>query len=119
MSETSPTVKQVLAGAVKALGGQERPGQVQMAEAVAEDSDRSHHPLERRPGDEDVPQVGQAGHALLDLAAEERLGGEHRVGAAGEAHLGALAHDVDAGRDLVFAMVARPHAVSARTARML
>jgi ATP-dependent DNA helicase DinG len=33
--ETSPTVKQVLAGAVEALGGQERPGQIQMAEAVA------------------------------------------------------------------------------------
>jgi ATP-dependent DNA helicase DinG len=32
--ETSPTVKQVLAGAVEALGGQERPGQIQMAEAV-------------------------------------------------------------------------------------
>ena len=35
MPETSPTVKQVLAGAVKALGGQERPGQIQMAEAVS------------------------------------------------------------------------------------
>lgn len=34
MPETSPTVKQVLAGAVEALGGQERPGQIQMAEAV-------------------------------------------------------------------------------------
>ncbi|MGH3364747.1 MAG: ATP-dependent DNA helicase [Nocardioidaceae bacterium] len=34
MHETSPTVKQVLAGAVEALGGQERPGQIQMAEAV-------------------------------------------------------------------------------------
>ncbi|GAB2753161.1 ATP-dependent DNA helicase [Nocardioides pakistanensis] len=31
---SSPTVKQVLAGAVSALGGQERPGQIQMAEAV-------------------------------------------------------------------------------------
>ncbi|HEX6878305.1 MAG TPA: ATP-dependent DNA helicase [Nocardioidaceae bacterium] len=34
MPETSPTVKQVLAAAVEALGGQERPGQIQMAEAV-------------------------------------------------------------------------------------
>ncbi len=34
MPETSPTVKHVLAGAVEALGGQERPGQIQMAEAV-------------------------------------------------------------------------------------
>ncbi len=34
MPETSPTVKRVLAGAVEALGGQERPGQIQMAEAV-------------------------------------------------------------------------------------
>jgi ATP-dependent DNA helicase DinG len=31
---TTPTVKQVLAGAVAALGGQERAGQIQMAEAV-------------------------------------------------------------------------------------
>ncbi len=35
MPDTSPTVKQVLAAAVAALGGQERPGQVQMAEAVS------------------------------------------------------------------------------------
>jgi ATP-dependent DNA helicase DinG len=33
-TETTPTVKQVLAGAVEALGGQERVGQIQMAEAV-------------------------------------------------------------------------------------
>ncbi|HSE10273.1 MAG TPA: ATP-dependent DNA helicase [Nocardioidaceae bacterium] len=35
MPETPSTVKQVLAGAVEALGGQERPGQIQMAESVA------------------------------------------------------------------------------------
>ncbi len=36
MTEPDPTVRDVLAHAVEALGGQERPGQVQMAEAVAE-----------------------------------------------------------------------------------
>ena len=35
MTEPEPTVRDVLAQAVEALGGQERPGQVQMAEAVA------------------------------------------------------------------------------------
>ena len=45
MSETSPTVKQVLAGAVKALGGQERPGQIQMAEAVGRALSTGEHLL--------------------------------------------------------------------------
>ncbi|HEX5770312.1 MAG TPA: ATP-dependent DNA helicase [Nocardioidaceae bacterium] len=45
MSETSPTVKQVLAGAVKALGGQERPGQIQMAEAVGRAMSTGEHLL--------------------------------------------------------------------------
>ncbi len=35
MTEPEPTVRDVLAHAVEALGGQERPGQVQMAEEVA------------------------------------------------------------------------------------
>ena len=35
MSEPDPSVRDLLAHAVDALGGQERPGQVQMAEAVA------------------------------------------------------------------------------------
>ena len=35
MTEPEPTVREVLAHAVEALGGQERPGQVQMAEEVA------------------------------------------------------------------------------------
>ncbi len=45
MPETSPTVKQVLAGAVDALGGQERPGQIQMAEAVARSLSTGEHLL--------------------------------------------------------------------------
>ncbi len=45
MPETSPTVKQVLAGAVEALGGQERPGQIQMAEAVGRAMSTGEHLL--------------------------------------------------------------------------
>jgi ATP-dependent DNA helicase DinG len=45
VSETSPTVKQVLAGAVEALGGQERPGQIQMAEAVGRAMSTGEHLL--------------------------------------------------------------------------
>ena len=45
MSENSPTVKQVLAGAVAALGGEERAGQVQMAEAVGRALSRREHLL--------------------------------------------------------------------------
>ena len=45
MSESSPTVKQVLAGAVEALGGQERPGQIQMAEAVGRAMSSGEHLL--------------------------------------------------------------------------
>ncbi|HEX6248801.1 MAG TPA: ATP-dependent DNA helicase [Nocardioidaceae bacterium] len=45
MPETSPTVKQVLAAAVEALGGQERPGQIAMAEAVARALSSGEHLL--------------------------------------------------------------------------
>jgi ATP-dependent DNA helicase DinG len=45
VSESSPTVKQVLAGAVEALGGQERPGQIQMAEAVGRAMSTGEHLL--------------------------------------------------------------------------
>lgn len=45
MPETSPTVKQVLAGAVQALGGEERPGQIQMAEAVGRALSAGEHLL--------------------------------------------------------------------------
>jgi ATP-dependent DNA helicase DinG len=41
----APTVRAVLAAAVAALGGQERPGQVQMAEAVAEAMESGQHLL--------------------------------------------------------------------------
>ena len=40
-----PAVKEVLAGAVEALGGQERPGQIQMAEAVARAMNQHEHLL--------------------------------------------------------------------------
>ncbi len=42
---TKPSVKEVLAGAVEALGGQERSGQIQMAEAVARAMDHHEHLL--------------------------------------------------------------------------
>jgi ATP-dependent DNA helicase DinG len=42
---TRPSVKEVLAGAVEALGGQERPGQIQMAEAVARAMEQHEHLL--------------------------------------------------------------------------
>ncbi|MGH3347969.1 MAG: DEAD/DEAH box helicase, partial [Nocardioides sp.] len=45
MTEADPTVRDALARAVEALGGQERPGQVQMAEAVAQALDSSDHLL--------------------------------------------------------------------------
>lgn len=45
MPEDRPTVRRVLAAAVSALGGQERPGQVQMAEAVAEAMEEGRHLL--------------------------------------------------------------------------
>ena len=41
----TPTVRTVLAGAVEALGGQERPGQIQMAEAVAAAMSSGEHLL--------------------------------------------------------------------------
>ena len=41
----APTVRAVLAAAVAAVGGQERPGQVQMAEAVAEAMESGQHLL--------------------------------------------------------------------------
>ena len=41
----SPTVRDVLSAAVTALGGQERPGQVEMAEAVADALDSGTHLL--------------------------------------------------------------------------
>ncbi len=41
----TPPVKEVLAGAVEALGGQERPGQIQMAEAVARAMEHHEHLL--------------------------------------------------------------------------
>ena len=44
-TETTPTVKQVLAGAVEALGGQERAGQIQMAEAVGRSMATGEHLL--------------------------------------------------------------------------
>jgi ATP-dependent DNA helicase DinG len=44
-SRTRPAVKDVLAGAVEALGGQERPGQIQMAEAVARAMEQHEHLL--------------------------------------------------------------------------
>jgi ATP-dependent DNA helicase DinG len=44
-SRTRPAVKEVLAGAVEALGGQERPGQIQMAEAVARAMEQHEHLL--------------------------------------------------------------------------
>jgi ATP-dependent DNA helicase DinG len=40
-----PSVKEVLAGAVEALGGEERPGQIQMAEAVARAMNQHEHLL--------------------------------------------------------------------------
>ena len=40
-----PDVKEVLAGAVEALGGEERPGQIQMAEAVARAMKSGEHLL--------------------------------------------------------------------------
>ena len=40
-----PSVRDVLAGAVEALGGQERPGQIQMAEAVARAMSSGEHLL--------------------------------------------------------------------------
>ncbi len=45
MTEADPTVRDVLAHAVEALGGHERPGQVQMAEAVAEALGSGNHLL--------------------------------------------------------------------------
>jgi ATP-dependent DNA helicase DinG len=45
VTEADPTVRDVLAQAVEALGGQERPGQVQMAEAVAEALGSGNHLL--------------------------------------------------------------------------
>ncbi|MGZ4474034.1 MAG: ATP-dependent DNA helicase [Nocardioidaceae bacterium] len=47
MPDDQPTssVKEVLAGAVEALGGQERPGQIQMAEAVARAMSHGEHLL--------------------------------------------------------------------------
>ncbi|MGN6250986.1 MAG: ATP-dependent DNA helicase [Marmoricola sp.] len=45
MPEDRPTVRAVLAAAVEALGGQERAGQVQMAEAVAEAMESGRHLL--------------------------------------------------------------------------
>ena len=41
----APTVREVLAAAVEALGGQERPGQIQMADAVAESMESGQHLL--------------------------------------------------------------------------
>ncbi len=41
----APTVRQVLAGAVEALGGEERPGQIAMAEAVARAMKHREHLL--------------------------------------------------------------------------
>jgi ATP-dependent DNA helicase DinG len=41
----APTVRAVLAAAVEAVGGQERPGQIQMAEAVAEAMESGEHLL--------------------------------------------------------------------------
>ena len=42
-SDEAPTVREVLGAAVASLGGHERPGQVQMAEAVADAmTDRTH-----------------------------------------------------------------------------
>jgi ATP-dependent DNA helicase DinG len=43
--KTRPSVKEVLAGAVEALGGQERTGQIQMAEAVARAMEQHEHLL--------------------------------------------------------------------------
>jgi ATP-dependent DNA helicase DinG len=43
--KTRPSVKEVLAGAVEALGGQERAGQIQMAEAVARSMEQHEHLL--------------------------------------------------------------------------
>ncbi|HET8602659.1 MAG TPA: ATP-dependent DNA helicase [Marmoricola sp.] len=45
MPEQQPTVRTVLEAAVGALGGQERPGQVAMAEAVAEAMEQHRHLL--------------------------------------------------------------------------
>ncbi|MGI8901863.1 MAG: ATP-dependent DNA helicase, partial [Nocardioides sp.] len=42
---TTATVREVLAGAVEALGGQDRPGQIQMAEAVARAMSSGEHLL--------------------------------------------------------------------------
>jgi ATP-dependent DNA helicase DinG len=42
---TRPSVKEVLARSVEALGGQERPGQIQMAEAVARAMSQGEHLL--------------------------------------------------------------------------
>ena len=44
-SAVKPSVKDVLAGAVEALGGEERPGQIQMAEAVARSMNQHEHLL--------------------------------------------------------------------------
>jgi ATP-dependent DNA helicase DinG len=41
----APTVRAVLAAAVEALGGQERPGQIAMAETVAEAIESGRHLL--------------------------------------------------------------------------
>src|SRR4051812_27413886 len=41
--QTAPTVRDVLAAAVEALGGDERPGQIQMAEAVRDAMERGEH----------------------------------------------------------------------------
>ncbi|MGA9749160.1 MAG: hypothetical protein WBQ50_17020, partial [Nocardioides sp.] len=41
----APTVREVLAGAVEALGGEERPGQITMAEAVARAMTNHEHLL--------------------------------------------------------------------------